>query len=210
MSKKVKEYRIHDRPVQDISALEPEATYSYADYLKWNFVERVELIKGKLFQMSPASARKHQEVSRNILINYGNFLKGKPCEVFSAPFDVRFPDKKGLPDKETFTVVQPDICVVCDLTKLDDAGCVGAPDLIVEIISPSTSSKDLNEKLHLYEEFGVKEYWVAYPNEKMITIFKLGPYGYSEATRYTLGQKVTSTVLIGLETEVNEIFEGVD
>ncbi len=114
MSKKVKEYRIHDRPVQDISALEPEATYSYADYLKWNFVERVELIKGKLFQMSPASARKHQEVSRNILINYGNFLKGKSCEVFFAPFDVRFPDKKGLSDKETLTVVQPDICVICD------------------------------------------------------------------------------------------------
>ena len=209
MVKKVKEYRIHDQPVEDISVLEPEATYSYADYLKWNFEERVELIKGKLFKMSPAPGRGHQEVNRNLMIELGSFLKGKLCKVYSAPFDVRFPHSRKTSDKETYTVVQPDICVVCDPENLDDAGCKGAPDLIVEILSPSTSNKDLNDKFKLYEEYGVKEYWVVYPSEKIIEIFYLVEGKYSRSERYANTDLVNSYVLNGLNLSVQEVFEGI-
>lgn len=141
-----------EKPVEDISLLEPEATYSYADYLRWSFEERVELIKGKLFRMSPAPRRGHQEISSIIARELLLFLKGKSCKVYYAPFDVRFPNYSDDSDEQIYTVVQPDICVVCDLAKLDEAGCKGAPDLIVEILSPSTASKDLKEKYQLYEE----------------------------------------------------------
>ena len=209
MAKKVKEYRIHDQPVEDISVLEPEATYSYADYLKWSFEERVELIKGKLFKMSPAPGRGHQEVNRNLIIELGGFLKGKSCKVYGAPFDVRFPQKIDSSNSETYTVVQPDLCVVCDPEKLDDAGCKGAPDLIVEILSPSTSKKDLNEKFRLYEESGVNEYWVVYPAEKIIEIFYLVKGRYSRSQKYVDNDLVNSNVLDGLNLSIKDVFEGI-
>ena len=209
MAKKVKEYRIHDQPVEDISVLEPEATYSYADYLKWSFEERVELIKGKLFKMSPAPGRSHQEISIRIASEVRQFLKDKECRVYHAPFDVRFPQKTDSTNRETYTVVQPDICVVCDPEKLDDAGCKGAPDLIVEILSHSTSKKDLNDKFYLYEEFGVKEYWVVYPGDKVLEIFYLEKGKYSRSKKYLPGDLVISEVLSGLNLNVNDIFEGV-
>lgn len=208
MSKKVKEYRIHDGEVQDFKVLEPEATYSYADYLKWSFEERVELIKGKLFKMSPAPTNIHQMISGNISASLWNFLKGKQCKVYYAPFDVRFPKQKGLPDHKTYTVVQPDICVVCDPEKLDDAGCKGAPDLIVEILSPSTTRKDLNDKFQLYEEFKVREYWVAYPGEKILEIFYLVGDKYSKSIKYLSGDQVKSNVLSGIELKIDDIFDG--
>ena len=209
MSKKVKEYRIHDQPVEDISVLEPEATYSYADYLKWSFEVRVELIKGKLFKMSPAPGRKHQLISGNLHGFIWNFLREKPCKAYHAPFDVRFPQSKESPDKETYTVVQPDICVICDSEKLDDAGCKGAPDLIVEILSPSTSKKDLNDKFYLYEEFGVKEYWIVYPGDKVLEIFYFEKRKYSRSKKYLPGDLVISEVLSGLTLNVNDVFEGI-
>ncbi len=209
MSKKVKEYRIHDQPVEDISVLEPEATYSYADYLKWNFEERVELIKGKLFKMSPAPTRGHQAINGNIHGVFWSFLRKKPCKVFAAPFDVRFPHSKETSDKETYTVVQPDICVVCDPEKLDDAGCKGAPDLIVEILSPSSSDKDLKDKFRLYEEYGVKEYWVVYPSVHVLEIFYLENNKYLRSKKYLPGDLVTSEVLSGLNLNVIDVFEGV-
>ena len=127
-------YKVKESQIDDISLLEPEATYSYADYLKWTFEERVELIKGRLFKMSPAPRRTHQEIGVVMGSEIYNYLKGKLCKVYHAPFDVRFPSNQGDSDDQTFTVVQPDICVVCDPAKLDDAGCKGAPDLVVEIL----------------------------------------------------------------------------
>ncbi len=209
MAKKVKEYRIHNQPVEDISVLEPEATYSYADYLKWSFEERVELIKGKLFKMSPAPGRCHQAINGNIHGVMWNFLRKKSCKLFAAPFDVRFPQKIDSTNRETYTVVQPDLCVVCDPEKLDDAGCKGAPDLIVEILSPSTSKKDLNDKFYLYEEFGVKEYWVVYPRDKVLEIFYFEKGKYSRSKKYLPGDLVISEVLSNLNLNVNDIFEGV-
>ncbi|XOV91354.1 MAG: Uma2 family endonuclease [Bacteroidota bacterium] len=206
MVKQSKEYQVDEIEVDDISLLDPAGTYSYSDYLKWRFEERVELIKGKLFRMSPAPNRGHQGVNRNILVDFSNYLKGKACKVYGAPFDVRFPEKKGLSDKQTFTVVQPDICVVCNTEILDDAGCNGAPDLIVEILSPSTSKKDLSNKFDLYEEFKVKEYWVVYQTEQIVEVYYLVNDKYSSSKKYLPGDKVETGVLEGINLMVDEIF----
>lgn len=133
--------------ITKLSDLDFSKSYTYADYLTWQFDEMVELIKGKVYNMSPAPARKHQSVAGNLYVEFAIFLKRKPCKVYSAPFDVRL--TKINEDKKTTTVIQPDICVVCDPSKLDTAGCVGAPDLIVEILSPSTSDKDVRVKFDL-------------------------------------------------------------
>ncbi|WP_258104650.1 Uma2 family endonuclease [Marinoscillum sp. MHG1-6] len=200
-------YKAEEKEINDLSLLEPEATYSYADYLKWTFEERVELIKGKLFKMSPAPRRAHQGIGITLSSEIFNFLKGKICKVYSAPFDVRFPDNLNDPDEQTFTVVQPDICVICDLSKLDDAGCKGAPDLIVEILSPSTSSKDLNEKYQLYEEHGVQEYWVVYPGENVLEIYDLTDGKYLSRGKFVKEDVVTSDVLKGLKIKLEEVFQ---
>ena len=125
--------------------------YTYADYLLWKFEERLELIKGKIFRMSPAPAIAHQRVSRKLSGELYNFFKGKTCELFTAPFDVVLPNAHGKED----SVVQPDLCVVCAPEKLADGKCcVGAPDLVIEILSPHNSMRDLDMKFHLYEEAG--------------------------------------------------------
>ena len=195
------------KPITNLSDLDPEGVYSYADYLLWSFEERVELIRGKLFKMSPAPATSHQQIHSRIFGNIFIALKKKQCEVFSAPFDVRFPNPPNDPSTETFTVVQPDICVICDLKKLDAAGCKGAPDLIVEILSPSTVSKDLNEKFHLYEEYGVLEYWTVYPGENLIEIFDLTKKKYISRGKFVREDTVNSNVLKGLEIMLEDIFE---
>ncbi|WP_421870965.1 Uma2 family endonuclease [Marinoscillum sp.] len=202
-------YQQEEPKIDDISVLEPEATYSYADYLRWSFEERVELIKGKLFRMSPAPRRSHQGISMVIGNEIYNVLKGQKCKSYMAPFDVRFPNKPGDPDDQTFTVVQPDICVICDHSKLDDAGCKGAPNLIVEILSPSTASKDLNEKYQLYEEHGVKEYWVVYPGEAVLEIYELQNGKYVSKGKFVKEDVVTSKVLPGLKLDLSEVFEDV-
>ncbi|VXD16168.1 Uma2 family endonuclease [Marinoscillum sp. 108] len=202
-------YKVKESRIDDISLLEPEAIYSYADYLKWTFEERVELIKGKLFKMSPAPRRTHQEIDSRLHVEIGTFLKGKSCHLYSAPFDVRFPNLTNDPDDQTFTVVQPDLCVVCDPAKLDDAGCKGAPDLVVEILSPTTASKDLNEKYRLYEEHGVKEYWVVYPGENVLEIYELIDGKYISRGKFVREDQVRSNVLKGLVLNLEDVFEEV-
>ncbi|MBV6645181.1 MAG: Uma2 family endonuclease [Cyclobacteriaceae bacterium] len=196
----------HQEDIDDITLLEPEATYSYADYLRWVFEERVELIKGKLFPMSPAPRRVHQKISITIATEFSLFLKGRPCEVYYAPFDVRLPNSKSATDDQILTVVQPDICVICDPAKLDEAGCLGAPDLIVEILSPSTAEKDLKDKYLLYEEHGVKEYWVVYPDEAIIEVFTLQDGSYSEGRKCFIGDQVRSQVILDFEMSLEDIF----
>ena len=121
--------------------------YTYADYLTWQFQERVELIRGRIFKMSPAPNRKHQRISRDILVELTLFLRKKSCEVYNAPFDVRLPlpiDKRT--NDKIDTVIQPDIAVICDTSKLDKQGCIGAPDIIVEILSPGNTKREMKEK----------------------------------------------------------------
>ncbi|MGG7035301.1 MAG: Uma2 family endonuclease [Flavobacterium sp.] len=160
--------------ITNINDLDLNKTYSYADYLTWNFQERLEILKGKIFKMSPAPNTSHQKISMKLTGILYNNLKNHSCNLFAAPFDVRLLDsKKSTPDKDVFTVVQPDLCVICDENKLDKRGAFGAPDLVIEILSPGNSKKELKYKFDLYEEAGVLEYWIVNPAEKSILIYVL-------------------------------------
>jgi len=164
------------KPITDFSQLDLNKQYTYADYLTWQLSERVELIRGWIYKMSPAPRRVHQKVEGIIFNKFFNYLEENKCEIYQSPFDVRLDSPAPLGrelEGGVKTVVQPDICVICDLKKLDDAGCIGAPDLIVEILSDSTAKKDYNEKFNLYEENGVKEYWIANPASQTIEVFSL-------------------------------------
>ncbi|QHV99508.1 Uma2 family endonuclease [Spirosoma endbachense] len=159
--------------ITDISQLDPKGTYTYTDYLKWQFDESVELIKGKLYRMSPAPKRKHQDAFVNLEFALLKYFEDKSCKVYDAPFDVRFPVQNRKNPNQIYTVVQPDICVICDLKKLDDDGCLGAPDWVIEITSPRMAKNDFNEKYNLYEEAGVREYWIVQPKEKAGNVYTL-------------------------------------
>jgi len=159
--------------ITDITQLDPNGTYTYADYLKWKFDERVELIKGKLYRMSPAPKRKHQDASINLEFALLKYFEDKTCKVYDAPFDVRLPVQNRKNPNQIYTVVQPDICIICDLSKLDEDGCLGAPDWVIEITSPRTAKNDFNEKYNLYEEAGVREYWIVQPKEKAVNVYVL-------------------------------------
>jgi len=199
-----------DEPVKQFNELDASLTYSYSNYLNWLFPERVELIKGKIFKMSPAPSRIHQELSINLLNPIVNFLKGKPCKVYAAPFDVRFP-KESKADKDVYTVLQPDICVICDKSKLDARGCIGAPDLVVEILSPGNTKMELLNKYKVYEEFGVKEYWVVSQSDQNILIYTLNEEGKFQPSKiFTLSEKITSSVLPGFELALDDVFEDID
>ena len=141
--------------------------YSYADYLVWKIKERVELLKGKILEMSAPSPI-HQEISGNLQGALFVFLKNSKCKLYTAPFDVRF-SQKG--ESQVYTVVQPDLCVVCDFEKIDSKGCVGAPDLVVEILSPGNSKKEMKSKFALYQEEGVREYWIVDPERELVFVY---------------------------------------
>jgi Uma2 family endonuclease len=170
--------------ITELSQLDLTASYSYADYLTWQLSEAVELIKGKILLMSPAPNVKHQKLSIFLASRLFNYFENKACQVFSAPFDVRLYDrnKSLLANKEITTVVQPDICVICDSSKLDEQGCNGAPDWIIEILSKGNSQKEVKIKHALYAESGVKEYWLVFPYEEVINQFVLN----EESRQYQL------------------------
>ena len=194
--------------ITDISQLDISKSYTYADYLTWRIKERVELIMGKIYKMSPAPTSKHQYISSLIITAMVSYLKDKNCRVFAAPYDVTLPitNKTGEPN----TVVQPDICVVCDYAKITEKGCDGSPDLIVEIVSKSSVTRDLHEKYNLYELSGVKEYWVVHPNDKTLSIFRLGEdKKYVPAKPLTYGDMAESQVVPGLTIDLNEVFQDV-
>ncbi|GAB3704015.1 Uma2 family endonuclease [Spirosoma flavus] len=174
--------------ITDISQLDPNGTYTYADYLKWQFDESVELIKGKIYRISPAPRRAHQSAVSHLLIDIGSFFGDKRCEIYTAPFDVRLPVRNERKPDQLHTVVQPDLCVICDTSKLDDAGCLGAPDWIIEITSPRTTKNDFNEKFNLYEESGVREYWIVQPKEKTVNVYVLEDGKYALVDVYESGE----------------------
>jgi Uma2 family endonuclease len=153
--------------ITDFSQLNLSRSYSYAYYLSWQFSEMVELIRGKVVQMSPAPGSLHQTISSNLHGILWNRLRKSSSKLFAAPSDVRLL-RQGAGDETITTVVQPDLFVVCDAAKIDEKGCLGSPDLIVEILSPSSSRQDLEVKFGLYEEAGVPEYWVFFPAERVI------------------------------------------
>jgi Uma2 family endonuclease len=184
--------------------------YSYADYLSWQMDEMVEIIKGKVFKSAAAAPRRiHQKVSLIISNKIFNFLENKSCEVYTAPFDVRLPIKSKK-NEDIFTVVQPDICVVCDQSKLDEAGCIGAPDLIIEILSPGSNRKELKYKYEVYEESGVKEYWVIHPNEQTLLVYTLSSRKYVPSRLFSPGDIVNSACIEGFSLDLEEVFQDLD
>lgn len=170
--------------------------YTYEDYLTWDDDTRYELIDGEAYMMAPAPTTAHQAISVSLASQFYNYLRGKTCRVFAAPFDVRLSED---------TVVQPDISVICDPGKLDARGCNGAPDLVVEILSPSSVGHDSVVKLNTYNEAGVREYWIVDPDSRsvLVYLFKGG-----EGTVRVYGEKavIAAHVLDGLQVELDGVF----
>ncbi len=190
--------------ITDINQLDLNKSYTYAEYLTWRFDEMVELIKGKLFKMSPAPTDKHQVVSGSLHRDIASFLKKKQCRVFHAPYDVRL--KRSLNDNEITTVVQPDLCIICDQSIRDERGCNGDPDLIIEILSPSTSKKDVINKFEIYEESGVKEYWIVDPINELVDVLVLKDNKYQLVKKYVNDDKVPMNIFPGFEIDLVDIF----
>lgn len=194
--------------ITDIKQLDFSKKYTYSDYLTWNFKERVELIKGRLFKMSPAPNRKHQRLVTDLTISIGTFLKSKDCQVFTAPFDVRLPISTDVIGESTYTVLQPDVVVICDESKLDEQGCNGAPDLIVEVLSPGNTQKEMQDKFEVYEESGVKEYWIVEPKDEFVIVYTLNKKGqYIGSKPFCKGDTAKSEVLNGFELAMDELFQ---
>lgn len=181
--------------------------YTYADYLTWQFEERLELIKGRIFKMSPAPSRYHQKVSGNLHGILFQKFNHESCNLYAAPFDVRLPVwNKKKPD-QIYTVVQPDICIICDRSKLDDAGCNGAPDLIIEILSPGNSRKEMKEKFEVYEESKVKEYWLVNTTDRHVIIYTLEKDRFIGLKPFVEEEDIHSPLFPGLKMPVEDIFK---
>lgn len=149
---------------------EKESLYTFADCLTWE--EHAEIIDGNIVMMAPPS-RIHQEISGELFRQLANYLEGKKCRVYAAPFAVRLFEKDSDTPQDVRTVVEPDLSVVCDRSKLDEHGCKGAPDLVIEILSPSTRRHDRLVKLRLYQRAGVREYWIVDPETRSVMVFLL-------------------------------------
>lgn len=181
--------------------------YTYRDYASWPDDERWEIIEGEAYNMSPGAKASHQRYLRRLLTEFEVYLRGKTCEVFASPFDVIFPEDGETVDTATNTV-QPDIMVICDSKKIfEDKCCLGAPDLVIEILSPSTASKDMKKKRLLYERFGVKEYWIVDPVHKTVQVFILGEDKlYGKASIYSSEDKIKVGLFADLEINLKVIF----
>ena len=185
---------------------DPIKTYTYKDYLFYDEGERIEIIEGEIINMSPAPSRIHQKIITEILGELRNYIKSNngPCEVYPAPFDVILKnDDDNIENSKN--IVQPDISVICDKSKLTDKGCTGSPDMIVEVISPYNPSNDYVRKLNLYENFKVKEYWIINPMKMNILVYVLTENGYDAPTSYTFNDKVKVNIYYNLEIDFNSI-----
>jgi Uma2 family endonuclease len=193
--------------ITDFNQLDLSKQYSYADYLTWQFEERVELIKGWIWKMSPAPLRQHQEISISIASQLYSYLNNKSCKVYTAPFDVRLVNKQNqAEDAAIFSVVQPDISVVCDLAKLDAKGCIGAPDLVIEILSPGNNKKEVQDKFRLYEENGVREYWIVYPVYKSVAVYDLVADFFVLRDNYSEGDAIPVGIFNDFSIDSKEMF----
>jgi len=177
-----------------------EHLYTCDDYYSWDDEKRWELIDGSAYLMSPSPSWKHQGISGNLHRQLANYLNDKSCKVFAAPFDVRLNA-----DTDDNTVVQPDLVIICDKTKLDDKGCNGAPDMVIEILSPSTTSRDTVKKFRLYQKSGVREYWIVDPDSKTVSVHLLENGRYI-TTAYDEEDTAPVNVLEGCEINLPDVF----
>lgn len=192
-------------PITELSQLDLDKKYSYTDYLSWRLQERIELIRGRVVKMSPAPSRRHQKMATSLSALVWLHFRKMNCQVFEAPFDVRLPVPRGEKDR---TVVQPDLCVVCDLDKLDDRGCDGAPDLVVEILSPGNTTREMKDKYEVYEEAGVREYWLVDPEHEAVTVYLRNEQGiFIGLQPVTAGSELQSSIFPELKIDLQELFE---
>jgi len=188
------------------SPAEKNRKFTYGDYLEWPDEERWELIAGEAFNMTPAPSRTHQKILLALADIFYNYLKDKSCEVYVAPFDVRLPEGDQS-EKEINSVVQPDLTVICDPAKLDEKGCLGSPDLIVEIISPSTAAHDYIRKLTLYERRQVPEYWIVHPIDKTAMVFQLNDHReYGKPRIYAGADQIPVGLFPDLIVDLKKVF----
>jgi Uma2 family endonuclease len=183
----------------------PEQKYSYADYLAWDENERWEILDGKPY-MRAAPSRVHQEISMELATQFHTYLKGKTCRVFAAPFCVRLDVEKN--DDDIKNVVEPDITIVCNYSKLDERGCKGCPDMIIEILSPDSGKNDKLIKFNKYEKAGVREYWVVEPDLKLVSVFLMqsnGKYGRPEI--YSEEDDIKVSIFPDLVIDLKPVFE---
>lgn len=189
--------------VDNFSDLDLTKTYTYSDYLMFRFQERVEIIKGYILKMSPAPSRNHQTISQNLNFKIYSYFSNQSCSVYVAPFDVRLPVKST---KKNTTVVQPDLCVICDESKLDAKGCDGSPDLIVEILSPKNSKHDVETKFNLYQESGVKEYWIVETEQRIVLVYTLKEGEYIGLKPFGEGETIKSILFPEMKITVDDVF----
>lgn len=195
--------------ILSLDQLDLSKRYSYADYFRWKFQERVELIKGLIYKMSPAPSAKHQLAVTNLTFYLAGHFRQKACKVFVAPFDVRLPDskKQKAHDELVFTVIQPDLSVICDVDKIDERGCFGAPDLVIEILSPGNIKKEMGIKFDLYEENRVKEYWLVDLSEKIVYVYILRDDNFIGLKPFTEDDEMRSSLFTDLRFPVEDIFK---
>ncbi|MCG6942640.1 MAG: Uma2 family endonuclease [Thiohalocapsa sp.] len=189
------------RPLRD-----PER-HTYGEYRTWPEDQRYELIDGAAYAMAPAPSRQHQRLVGELFRAIADALEGSGCEVNVAPFDVRLPDGDEA-DDHIATVVQPDISVVCDPTKLDDKGCRGAPDWLIEVLSPATAGHDQVRKLALYERHGVQEYWLVHPVDRVLTIYRMENGAYGRPAVQELSGRSRCSACAGVEVDWERVVKG--
>jgi Uma2 family endonuclease len=185
--------------------IDPIKTYNYKDYMMYNENEKIEIIDGKIYDMSPAPSRIHQKIIMELSAEIRNYIKDNngSCEVYPAPFDVILKnDDENIEDSKN--IIQPDISVICDKNKLTDSGCTGSPDMIIEVVSPHNPNNDFIRKLNLYDKYKVKEYWIVNPMKKNALVYKLddkGAYGMPDI--YTFQDTVKVGIYDELEIDFN-------
>lgn len=180
--------------------------YTYADYLTWPEDERWEIIDGIPY-MQATPTRVHQEILMELSKQIAVYLTGKSCKVYPAPFCVRLPQDHEKNENEIKNIVEPDISIVCDKSKLDDKGCIGAPDMIIEIVSPSSIKKDKIIKFNKYEKAGVKEYWIVETDQKIISVFQLqNNQRYGRPELYTEEEKISVSIFPDLIIDLSAVF----
>ncbi|WPX08246.1 Uma2 family endonuclease [Anaerocellum danielii] len=183
--------------------------WTYADYLQLPEDARVELIDGVIFDMSPAPSRVHQKIVTELTITIGSFLRQnkKPCEIYTAPFDVVLIEEEQN-ENQAINVVQPDISIICDKRKLTERGCVGAPEMIIEVVSPNNLIHDYVRKLNLYTQFKVKEYWIVNPDNQTVLVYRLKDNeGLQAPESYTFNDKIKVSIFEDLIIDFAQIKE---
>lgn len=190
-----------------VSETSPKHRYTYGDYLTWDDTQRYELIDGSIHVMSPAPGRRHQEVAGEFYRQLANYLLEKECAVYIAPFDVRLPEREKR-DEDIATVVQPDLVIVCDDNKLDERGCKGAPDLVIEIISPGSAGRDRKTKRELYQKHGVLEYWIVDEHQSTVDVYLLNAQKqYGKPEIYTAQERLPVSIFSDLAIDLTMVFK---